>query len=408
MNTKSLRTLLSLLVLALVAFTRVENPETPVLSEKPPGGAPAPTITSITPPVIAFAAVDTLTITGTNFSSVASENIVYFNSTPVPIITNTTTSFVVKAPNMVLDSIKVRIARYKAEALSNTVYYKLDAAYSETPKLAANEEPWSAATDSAGNLYVSMAAGGGIGIKKFPYDGSARVDYAPAGGITKFSGMKMGPLGELYAGRAARAIYKIPAGGGTPAIWVSFGALGNVYDLDFDVNKNVWAGGTNTSIYRIRPDRNVRAFPFDAEVRTVRVYNGFVYFGGKTRPDNQERVMRAQIFSADSLGVFEEYYNFTTSPYFQAGKAIFGITFASDGSMYLSTDATNPILLVKTDRSATILYPGVISPTHHSFAWGNGPYLYALRGTSSAGVVTAASKIFRINTLKQSAPYLGR
>jgi hypothetical protein len=254
-----------------------------------------------------------------------------------------------------------------------------------------------------------MISGGiGIGVKKFPADGSSRVDYATTAGVTKMTGMKMGPLGELYGARNLTVILKIPAGGGSSSNWLVGGGLGKVFDLDFDANKNIWAGGDNASVYRVRPDKNVKAFAFDANVRSVRVFNGYVYFAAKMRSDNSERVVRFRIVSADSLDVMEDYFNFSTSSLYASGQSVYAITFSSDGFMYVGTDATNPIIVVRPDRSAYQLYPGVMSPAHHAFAWGPGPSLYGLRGSATGGVVGSSTAILKINTLKESAPYHGR
>jgi len=287
------------------------------------------------------------------------------------------------------------------------MYCKLDAAVSELGSLGTTDEVWGTTTDASGNVYVSLVTdGSGVGIKKFTPAG-VKSDYAPTGGVTKWSSLKMGPGGELYLSRILRAIYKIPSGGGSPAIWVSFGNLGTVFDMDFDQSKMLWAGGNNTSVYRIKPDKNVKAFPFAANVRAVRVYGNYVYFGGLVTADNAEKVVRFRIVNSDSLGPQEDYFNLTTSALGGAGKSIFAINFNTDGDMYVGTDAANPIIIVHADGNAEPLHPGVLSPAMHVFASGTGSVLYAVRGTPSSGVVSTSGKIFKINPLKTLAPYYG-
>jgi hypothetical protein len=396
-----------LLVPVLLLVSGCQNEQTANIYD--PGAsspAPQPTITSISP-TVGLAGVTTITINGTNFSAVKEANTVYFETTQATVLTAGATMLTVKAPNLVKDSVRVRVHTVSSWLFSNSANCKLEAAVSEFGQLVATDEAWGMTSDAAGNLYVSMvSSGAGIGIKKFTPAG-AKSDYAPTGGVTKWSSIKMGPLGEIYAARILRAIYKIPAGGGSPAIWVSFGNLGTVFDMDFDQNKNLWAGGNNTSVYRIKPDKDVKAFPFEANVRAVRVYNGYVYFGGLVTADNAEKVVRFRIVSADSLGAREEIFNLTTSPLGGAGKAIFAINFNTDGDMYIGTDATNPIIVVRADKSAEPLHPGLLSPTMHVFASGTGTALYAIKGTSSSGVVGSSGKIFKINPLKTLAPYYG-
>lgn len=396
----------SLMLLALLSC--VENPETPVLYDPSAPGGPTPEIVSISPSGQAFAGIDTITVTGTNFSTTPGENIVYVNSTVVPLATATATTLTFKAPNIVLDSVGVRVARFGSEKMSSVVKYKLVAAYLVSPSIPASEEAWAAATDSAGNLYLSMTSGGGIGIKKYPAAGGPRTDYSTTGGVTKFTGMKMGPGGEIYAARNLGALYKVPAGGGTPAAWLIGGGLGRTFDFDFDVNKNIWAAGDGANVYRVRPDKNVKAFALDANIRSVRVYNGYVYFAGKLRSDNSEQVVRRRIVTADSLDVTEGYFNFSSSPFFTSGRSIYAITFSADGHLYVSTDAENPIIVVTPTLNAYSLYPGVLTPTHHVLAWGTGPFLYALRGNAAAGAAVTSPTVMKINTLRLSAPYHGR
>ena len=80
--------------------------------------------------------------------------------------------------------------------------------------------------------------------------------------------------------------------------------------------------------------------------------------------------MRAQIFSADSLSSWEEYFNLTTSSAGGSGINLFAIGFASDGNIYLGTDASTPIIVLKENKSIVPLYPGVLSPLFHIFAKG--------------------------------------
>ncbi|HCA80929.1 MAG TPA: hypothetical protein DEP53_14465, partial [Bacteroidetes bacterium] len=153
--------------------------------------------------------------------------------------------------------------------------------------------------------------------------------------------------------------------------------------------------------------KNIKAFPFEANVRAVRVYGDYVYFGGSVTADNAEKVVRFKILSADSLGSREDYFNLTTSSLGGAGNAIFAINFNTDGDMYVGTDAPNPIIIVHPDKNAEALHPGVLSPAMHIFASGTGSVLYAVKGVPTGGVVSTSGKIFKINPLKTLAPYYG-
>jgi len=399
-------TFLSLAALFILFQSGCENPQTGSLYDPGETSKPQPTINSISPQS-GLAGVTVLTITGANFSAVKEENTVLFDATGLAVLTASPTQLTVQAANIVEDSIKIRVQVAGASLFSNTVLCKLEAAVSEFSQFDLLDEAWGTTTDVSGNVYTSLTTGGsGMGIKKITPAG-VRSDYATSGGVTKWSSLKMGPNGELYLARILRAIYKVPAGGGAPAIWVSFGSLGTVFDMDFDQSKVLWAAGPNTSVYRILPSKNVKAFPFDANVRAVRVFGSYVYFGGLVTADNAEKVVRFKIINSDSLGAQEDYFNLTTSSLGGPGKAVYAINFSTDGDMYVGTDANNPIIIVHPDKTTEPLHPGLMGPAMHIFASGVGSVLYAVKGTSTSGIVGTSGKIYKINPLKTLAPYYG-
>ena len=367
----------------------------PIKYESPRNASPI--ITSISP-TSGLAGVTKITITGQNFSTIKSENIVYFNQQIVSIDSATSTKIILVSPNIAKDSIKVKIAVLKAEEFSNTVFVKLEAAISEFGNFGTIDEPWGTTTDNDGNMYVSLIiSGAGVGIKKITSAG-VKSDYATSPGVTKFSNLRMGPDGFLYAARVVKAIYRIPVGGGTSSIWISFGQLGTIFDFEFDANGNIWAGGNNDFVNSIKPDKTVKQFALVGNVRSVKVNNNFLYVAGTF--NNAEKIMRAQIFSADSLSSWEEYFNLTTSSAGGSGINLFAIGFASDGNIYLGTDASTPIIVLKENKSIVPLYPGVLSPLFHIFAKGPIGYIYGIQGIGSAGSVTNSKKIFKIVVLQ--------
>lgn len=370
---------------------------------------PTPSITSLTadnpalPPNTGFSGVTVITIRGTNFSPVVANDLVYFGTTPAAILTASSTVLTVRAPLVVQDSLQVTVAVQGAGAFSNYVVYSLKSAAAGFSVQKSGEDPNGIACDTAGNVYVSLvstASGTGLGVWKIAPDGTRQsAAYSVTGGVTKWTGLKMGPLGVLYAARNLQAIYKIPSGGGAGAIWVLFPGGVKIVDLDFDAAGNVWAGGANNSIYSVTPGGTVKAFPFVATCRSFRVYNGSLYVGGKI--DSLEGVWQFPIISSDSLGAPTKYFDFSAL-YVPNGPGVQCITFSSDGDMYIGTDAPQGVVVVHQGGSSQPLYPGTLSPMPAAFAWGKGPNLYvSLLGT------TNTHEMLVINTLKLSAPYYG-
>lgn len=389
-------TLVGLLLIALAMMSGCKEDPPTSLYEDPTtnvGTAPQPVVSAVDPPTTALAGVTTITITGSNFSAVKDENIVYFDATKANILSASATQLVVRAPTLVKDSVTLRVMVYKAELSSTPRPYKLLSAVSEYGNLGKLDDPYGIATDAAGNMYVSIS---GSGVKKITPDGT-KTDYsAHAAGVTKWSAMKMGPAGVLYTARILRVIYQVPAGGGAPVIWVTGSSIGNIYDMDFDASGNLWAGGNNPAIYRIKQDKSVKQFPFTCNARSIRVYDGYLYVGGKV--DTTEGVWRAQIINSDSLGAFEKHFDFSAS---YSGYVVNAVTFAADGDMYIGTDAPAALIVVHPNKVAEPVYPGLFTPTTLLFTWGNADDLYMIRTLNNP-------RLLKVTMLKNGAPYYGK
>jgi hypothetical protein len=365
---------------------------------------PQPTVARIDPPSDALAGVTILTIVGTNFSATPANDIVFFDAVTVPVIQASTTQLQVKAPFLVSDTIKVKIAVLGSDLFNTPFVYKLNAAADDKfGNFSAADEPVAVECDTAGNVYVSIvSSGAGIGVKKFTPVG-VRSDYSPvfSGAVASWRGMKFGPGGALFTVTGRNIIFRVPPGGGTSAIWLSGGGLTPLYDLDFDQSGNIWTGGPGaTSVFRVKQDKTLQAFPFTGTVRSVRVYNGYLYVGGKR--DSLEKVWRFPIDGTGNLGVEEEYFNLST----RYGANSFGVTaltFASDGDLYVGTDGSDGIIVVHPDRSYAPFYPGILKGQTASLSWGKGFDLFQSR-TGTPGPKT----IVKINVQKAGAPYYGR
>jgi hypothetical protein len=370
---------------------------------------PAPTITSLSPPGSALAGVTVITITGTNFSPALTNNLVYFGAAPGTVLSASPTTLTVRSPLVVSDTLLVTVSVLGSQYFSNYVQYALKSAVSRfsVPKL--GEDANGITCDAAGFVYVSLvdsSSGSGLGLWKIsPTQIGAKRDtanahlYSATPGVTKWTGLKMGPGGVLYAARNLQALYKIPAGGGAGAVWVLFPGGTKIYDFDFDANHNVWAGGANNSIYSITPAGQVKAFPFVGTCRSFRVYNGSLYVGAKT--DSLESVWSFPIVSSDSLGPPTKYFDFSAR-YAPNGPGVQCITFTSDGDLYIGTDAPEGIIIVHQGGATEPMYPGIIFPEPVAFAWGLGSNLIVSRLGA-----TIPHSILVVNTLKLSAPYYG-
>lgn len=367
-------------------------------------GGPQPVVSGITPATGALAGVTTLTINGQNFSPVGDNNLVFFDKTSVPVLASTATQLTVKAPDLPKDSIIVKVAVAKSDLYSSAVYYKLDLAANEKyATFGSGEEGVGVECDTDGNLYISMiTTQGGIGVKKFTPAG-VRSDYSPilSPSVASWKNMKFGSGGAIFCTATGRAIiFRVPPGGGTPAVWLSGGGLGQLADLDFDPNGNIWATGPNGTIYRVSPTKVVKSFPCVGTLRAIRVFNNALYVGGKR--DSLEKVWKFPIIGTDSLDAEQDYFNLS-SVYGANGSSVNAMTFSSDGDLYIGTDNAEGIRLVHPGKTSEAYYAGIVKGTTVSLTWGKGADLFQSR-SSLPGPASAV----KINTQKTGAPYYGR
>jgi hypothetical protein len=391
-------TFLSFVVLVILFVSGCDNPKTGSLYDASAVSKPAPTITSVSPAGSAFAGMDTIVISGTNFSSVPAENTVYFNTTAATLLKVTTTQITLMAPLVTLDSVAIRVAVFGSDLFSNTSQYKLKAGAAAFGGLLSSELATSLATDASGNLYSGYSSSGTeAGLVKITAAGT-RSNYAPGtAGVAAWTSLKMGPGGAIFGARNVRAVYQFAKGGGSSAtLWVALPTGTFASDIDFDQSGNLWVGGNNSNIYRIASDKTVTPFPFVGSVHSMRVYNGYLYFAART--DAGEKIYRAQI-SSSGLGNPEVYFDFAAS--FPANLPLV-ITFSSDGILYIGTDSPSGIIVVNPDKSFSApfsAYNKLYSPSFLSFAWGAADDLYA---TSASGILMK----FTVRG-KKSAPYFG-
>jgi hypothetical protein len=386
-----------LAALGMLLMSSCSNPKNGSLYDPTASVKPQPTIASVSPAGSAFAGMDTVVITGTNFSTVPAENTIFFNTTSATVLSSTATQLTLSAPLVTLDSIGIRVQVFGADLFSNTFQYKLKAGVAAFGGLQSNEGGTALLTDNGGNLYAGYSSTGiEAGISKFTPAG-VRSAYAPGtAGVALWSSFKMGPGGYIYGARNVRAIYRYsPGGGSSAALWTQ--VVGTTFaDIDFDQSGNLWAGGNNANIYRIAQDKTVSPYAFVGAVHSVRVYNGYLYFAAKT--DVGEKIWRAQI-SSSGLGTPEIYFDFALA---YPSNVPTAITFSSDGILYIGTDSPDGLVVVNANKSYSApfaAYKSLYTPGFLSLAWGAADDLYA---TSSVGI------LMKITVRgKKSAPYYG-
>ncbi|MEW6651917.1 MAG: IPT/TIG domain-containing protein [Bacteroidota bacterium] len=362
----------------------------------------APVITSILPDKEALAGVAEITINGSNFSSVADDNYVYFGTSKSAVLQASSTRLVVKAPPRIANNLDIKIAVKGVENFSNIVKYNLLEAVGVYYAFSKGiDVPMTVATDKNENVYVYL---NNKGVKKITPDGKLS-DFAPKGAESFFFDMKFGPNNILYGTRNLRAVFQVEEGKPS-ATYVTFPTGTAIVTLDFDANKNMWAAGGGGNIFSITPAKVTTAFAVDFTISSLRVFNGYLYAAGKK--EGEEAVYRYKINSETSLGNREKYFDIGAA--YGLGKVNVGaITFAADGELIIGTNQTNAFISVNTAGSASVLYTGLVSPSVRSLAWGTKKNMFYVRDfaeTTGTGLFPV-NFLMRIDMQKLSAPYFG-
>jgi len=373
--------------------------------------SPAPVITSLAPANQGLAGVTAITIIGENFSEIKENNLVFFNGYKASVLEASPTRIIIRAPQIVSDSLIIKIAVHGSLYFSEGHSYKLKPSveeyYSFDTQL--GEIPWGVTLDALGNLYVSLE---GKNISKIKTDKSMSV-WAPKGIETKWNSLQFGPNSTIYGAKLLRGIWKITENTApTNAPWVTSPSGSSISDMDFDNALNLWAVGTNSnltnnSIVVMKPDGTLKPYSFPNKLTTVRYYNSYLYFSGLI--DGKESVWRAIVVN-DSLGTPELYFNYSDNVH--PSSTINALTFAEDGDLYIATNKTeDPVTIVHLDGSFEPLYPGNFEPNTNivTMCWGNDEILFMTRAEYSVGgVIKLKQTILAVNMEKRGAIYHGR
>lgn len=410
------------LIASLLVLSSCDTPGSNSLFKEDVTFKPAPTISAVNPAVEFFAGFQTITLTGSNFSTVTGENNVWFNNVKATVISASATQLVVNTPNYVADSIGIKINVTGALEFSNSVTYKLTALFEDATVMPPNTVPFGAGIDAAGLLYVSLIGGGvPAGVSRFNVNGVETLNYVPVQGWS-YRVIKIGPDGGAYMLRVAGGVplvYRSPSGGGATTNWGT--SVGRAEDFDFDEDNFMWVVGaneTNTavnqSIVRIQDNGATRSyvrFPFVANGHAVKVFGDFLYVAG-TRGGNPF-VWRFPVNPADNtLGAEELVADIGTA--YNTAVVPRAITIATDGTVFVALSGATFDVLPSTSASMLAISPaGAVSEFYPGVIPGIIMKMQALPGTQKilTTILPFATgqkqRLITLNVQKNLAPYHG-
>lgn len=398
---------------------------------------PDPVISAILPVDGVFGATGKITIQGNNFSTVKTDNKVYFNaikngkfaSYEGKIETATSTELVVKVPNFVSDSTTISLVCGKALKIAKwNNNYSIKEGFNAPYVFDKVKKPMyavSVGTDSA--FYTAFDENGTKKLSKFSPLGIKTDFYVYTGAV---NGLKVindnGNQRPLISSTKYLAKYN-----GTAITPIYTYNNATIYDFDFDANKNIWMYSILNkveNITRVKPDINgaiakgtTNKWDIDANIRCVRVYDGYLYLAGLDSSDKKEKVIRYAIDANGDININakEDYFVITGNSELDDNTAIYSITFDITGNLYIGVNKKIPIIVVSPNKSYTgLLTEGVLDITNvyvASIAFGVGDELYVLTldngniKTDNANYATLVKPfIYKVKTGKQSALYYGR
>ena len=400
---------LGLAVAAVLITAGCDNDYPPSLWDPNYSSKDTPVVNSIDP-AFSFSGIGKVTITGSNFSTVAEENTVYFNGRKGTTLSSTATELVVQTPVLVADSITIKVHVAGAYLYGEFKPYQLREA-ALTYKAVDNQvEAFALAVDPDENIYYIASNR----IYQVANPDSPAVQY----GTTTFSicdNMRWAPDGSLYILRGNRFIYRVQPGGGAAAIYIRFGNVNDrVSSGDFDPDGNMFCGGTGQKVFFVSAAGDTAtAFRYpDYNINAVRVFDGYVYvaavYDGDGTPTITEGVWRHQILNnSGGLGNQELIYDWGSYAG-EIGPSIMSMEFDENGLMYIGLDKDDAIInLNVSGGTPTPLYPEILIPPTTNLVWGNATYLYINRHELDPELVDQR-RIIRLEMPLKGAPSYGR
>ena len=383
-----------------------EDPNYPenIWDENDQGNA-SPSISSVEPEA-AFAGIDTLTISGQNFSENSSENLVYFNNMLGEVVNATSTSLSVITPNLVSDSVQIRVAVQGAFLFADhSSLYTLTAAVLDYGPFDQFTDIFSLDLDRDENLIVSID---GTPNAEFWIVDTNQDSAVWSGALAKGSGMKLGPTGSVYFVNYQRFLYKDEQGTPKENSEIFKRLNGNATDLDFDSYGNLFVGGAGSTIdvVDINDDGGLTSGVTEAknldtlDILSLKVLNDYLYVLTTTVASDQSIYKMQILDDSGSLGDLELVFDW--SAYTNKLSSALCFTLSESGDLFVGSDSDDQPLTYIQNGNASGFYTSILTAPISYMAWGNSNYLYLINKTEET------NRVQRVDTRMSGADYYGR
>jgi hypothetical protein len=373
-----------------------------------------PVITSISPSSGALPGVNIITIQGNNFRDSIVDNNVTFDATTAEVISSSNSSITVRRPNLVAVAATVKLVCTGAAIVAKMDQYRVDKVF-EKFGLFADNIPLGAVSFYVDTLYVIGSDISYTTWKVTPDGQSTKLTLT--GSARRFPTDVRIHNGILYWMGNNREILQVNLSTHVTSRWTQlpggkFSKFG-----DFGSNNYFYAGGASTDLCIIPPNPPVSVTPtYEGEYATeeilaVRVYNGYVYVAARANTATPAKIWKHLIGTGAALGTRDPVLDMSTTGF--ASRLVRAISLSSTGTLYITTDAPNPIL-VWDGTTLDYFYKDICSHTINNNQsywfgkqayWGNQNYLYMIgQDTLAASAPAETWNILRFDMGTTGAP----
>ncbi len=327
-------------------------------------------------------------------------------------IEQSATSISVRRPNLVADSCTVNVVSDSALVVAKADFGKIDRVMDRFGSFADGIALAAVTADSAGNLII-VSGVAPITIWRVSPGGDKSI-IAASGSTLRAPFDATIRNGEIYLTGNNREIQKVNLTTGASTRWTQLPSGRVVKCGDFDTEGYYYTGGgTGADLCIVSPNppstltlAQIRLSGIYAaeELMAIRFSRGFLYVASRTSASAPARIWRHSVSTGGTLGNQEPVANLGAYAAFSS-RTVRAMSFAASGEVYLTTDATDP-LLICNPANATLdyYYKGIVPPFGNHAYWGSGVYLYMVSGDPDNADTALRWNIARVTSVGRVPP----
>ena len=343
----------------------------------------APEITRVEPPDSAVAGDNYITLYGDNFASSLEDNHVYFDNVPVDVITGNDTMLTVYRPDLVDDSITIKLNSYEADVVAEFDNpYKVTSVFERYGSFAENAQI-AAFCISNDEMYVIMQTP----VLLYKIDAQGERAFIDTVFVRAPRNIVINPDNEMVFLSNYRRVYKADPSTVDPVVveWIDAGSGRYIVSGDYDQYGNFYFGGRSTDLRVISSiedstGQTTGLYP-DNEIFDLTISGDYIYVLAETSPP-EIGVMRHQVHSDGTVDAGDLLLSWADTGEF-VELVPNSISMAENGLLYIGIENEEGVGTVLSLDPATgdsdVLYKNIL-PSYAVNLVSNDHYLYMLLG----------------------------